>query len=72
MSLIKHKDMNENFLVFASISLSPYVFPGMENQETSVSFIFLNIPKLGKRQSCVSEHISVKVYTNVQCLSCNA
>ena len=67
MSLIKQKDMNENFLVFASMSLSLYVFSGMEYQETSVGFMFLNIPKLGKRKSCVSEHISVKVYTNVQC-----
>ena len=30
----------------------------------SVGFIFLTIPRLGKRRSCISELISVKVYTS--------
>ena len=66
MSLISNTDMTKNFLVLASTSLSPYVFPAMEYQETSVGFIFINIPRLGKIQSCISELSSVKVYTNVQ------
>ena len=36
MSLIRHRDMTKTIVVFASMSLSLYVFPGMEYQETSV------------------------------------
>ena len=67
MSLISNRNMTENFLVFASMSLSLYVFLRMKYQEKSVVFfLFQNIPWLGKRQSCISELISVEVYTNVQ------
>ena len=66
MALIKHRDMTENVLVFASTSFSPYILPGMEHQETSGGFIYLNIPRLGKRPSCISELSSVKVCTNIQ------
>ena len=58
--------MTNHFIVFASTSYSPYVFPGMEYKETSVGFIFINIPRLGKIQSCISEFSSVKVSTPVQ------
>ena len=51
--------------VFASMTLSQYVFLGMEYQEKSLGFIFLNKPRLGKRLG-ITELISVKVYTNVQ------
>ena len=67
MSLIRHRDMTKKNPVFASTSLSLYVFPGTEYQETSVGFIFVIKIRLGKRQSCIFELISEKVYTNVQC-----
>ena len=52
MALIMYGDMTEHVLFFPSMCLSPYAFPGMEYQkETSVGFIFLTIPMLGKRQS---------------------
>ena len=58
MSLIRHRDMTKTFLVFVSTSLSSYVVPGMEYEEIYVGFLFLSIPILGKRQSCISELIS--------------
>ena len=61
--LIRSRDMTKNVLFVLSMSLSPYVFPGTGYQETYVGFLFLNIPRLGKRHSCISELISV----NVQC-----
>ena len=66
MALIGYGDMTKHVIVFPTTCLSPFAFPGIDYQETSAGFIFLNIPRLGKRQSCVSELISVKVYTNVQ------
>ena len=39
----KTKRHDQKTLVFASTFPSLYVFPGMEYQETSVGFIFLNI-----------------------------
>ena len=53
MSLLRCQDMTDNFLSFESTSLSLYAFSGMEYKETSVGFIFLNIPRLGKRQYMV-------------------
>ena len=67
MSLIRRRAKPGHFLVFESTCLSPYAFPGMEHQETSVGFTFLTIPRLGKRQFCISEIFSVNAYTNVQC-----
>ena len=59
MSLIRRRDMTEHFLVFVSICLSPYAFPGMEYQETYVGFTFLTILRLGKKLFYISELFSV-------------
>ena len=59
MPLIRHRGMTKNFLVFMSTCLSPYALSGMEYQEISVGFIFPTIPRLEKRQSCISELISL-------------
>ena len=66
MALIRYGDMTKHVLIFPSMCLSLYAFPGMEYKNTSVGFIYLTIPRVGKSQSCISELISVKVCTNVQ------
>ena len=48
MSLIGYGNMTKHWLVFALKCRCPYAFPGMQYQDTSVGFIFLTIPKLGK------------------------
>ena len=60
MALIRYGDMTKHGLVFPPTCLSAYAFSGMEYKKTSVGFIFLTIPRLGKRQSCIFELISVK------------
>ena len=52
--------MTKHGLVFPSTCLSVYAFSEMEYKKTYVGFIFLTIPRLGKRQSCIFELISVK------------
>ena len=60
MALIRYGDMTKHGLVFLPTCLSAYAFSGMEYKKTSVGFIFLTIPRLGKRQCCIFELISVK------------
>ena len=61
-----------HFLVFETMCLSLYAFPGIEYQETSVGFTLLTVSRMGKRQFYIYEPFSVNAYTNVQWSSFNA
>ena len=65
----RHDQTCSSFSVNVSESIC---LSGNGISKTSVGFIFRTIPRLGKKQSCISELISVKLYTNVQWWSCNA
>ena len=64
MSFKRPRDMTKHFLVFASMCVSAYAFPGMEYQETYVGFILLTILKLEKKYF-ISELFLVDAYINV-------
>ena len=51
MSLIRCWAMTGYFQIFESKCISSYAFPGMEYQETSVSFTFLTNHHLGKKNN---------------------
>ena len=60
MALIRYGDITKHVLVFPSTCLSLFAFWGKEYKKVSVGFIFLTIPKFGKRKSWISELISGK------------
>ena len=60
--LIRHKDMTKRSIVFASTSFSLQVFPGLVYEKNISCFHISKYTYVGKRQSCISEVLTKKVY----------